>query len=205
MTNPKRPRIHFQSFESPEFWVGDYAKFASAVGYATWAWNALHADLCDLFWTITDIQEPYVPRAIWHAVRSDAGQRKVLLEAATARLVNDQEALNEINWLKREVDAIALFRNDATHTLWTVLHDPRADPCSPNYWSSRRAVPDVERGNPRGKRLEGQSVEEVLLAFAGYCMTLIQFSRAIDIRVGGSDEGDPLPQRPERPSALTTR
>lgn len=188
---PIRRKIEFQAFDHPEFWVGDFAAFAEDIGYVTWAWNALHADLCDLFWSVTGVHDPSIPRAIWYAILNDSGQRAALKSTAVARLQNDQECLQEIKWLLKEVDKIARYRNDATHTLWKV------------DFNSGNASPDLERGSPRAKmRLSSNSYKKVFRGLAGYCMTLVQFSRALDTRVRGWDDGEPLPERPKRPDIL---
>lgn len=195
-------KIEFQSFDRPEFWVGDYVKFASELGYVSWTWNALHADLCDLFWEITGISSPDIPRAIWHSAKSDSGQREMLRAAARARLTKDSECLSELLWLLGEVDQLAAFRNDAFHTLWTVHREIVRDPTPEDYRKLATAVPDLDRGNPRGARLQGKPAGEVFKALCGHCMTLVQFARALGLRVQGWDNGEPLPERPMRPSVL---
>jgi len=188
-----------QNFDHPEFWVGDYARFADEVGYLTWAWNALHADLCDLFRIVTGIEGPEIPSSIWHAIKSDRGQRDVLREAAAVRTQGDDECRAGIIWLLKEIDQIASIRNDAIHTHWTVEHDIGKDPRKADYFISRKAIPD----DRHGKRLADKPPGEVFRALSGYCMTLIQFSRFLGIRILGWNDGEPLPDRPTRPAILT--
>ena len=198
----KKRRIDFQSFDWPELWTGDYSKFAQELGYVAWTWNALHADLCDLFWELTDISDPKIPRAIWNSIKSDSGQREMLRAAANTRLTDDPECLGEALWLLREIDQLAAFRNDAFHTLWTVHREIKADWKPEDYRKLAEAIPDLNRGNPRGKRLLGKPAGEIFKALCGHCMTLVQFTRSIGIRVRGWDDGEPLPERPVRPSIL---
>ncbi len=196
MSDKPRPKIDFQSFDSPEFWTGDFSTFAAEIGYATWAWNALHADLCDLLWGLVGTEAPYVPRAIWNAIKSDSGQRDVLKAAAKAKL-EEGETLEAIVWLVDEVGQIAAHRNDIAHTLWRTEPDPNFDP---NVL--RKAVPDPERGNPRGARLVDVDAGTRFKELAGYCMTLVQYARFIGGRVGPIKDDGPLPERPQRPPSL---
>lgn len=193
--------IDFQSFDRPEFWVGDFVKIAPEIGYVSWAWNALHADLCDLFLGVLRANSPEPFRSIWHAIRSDSGQRDVLLAAAESS-VKDKECLAEIRWLVTEVDNLAAIRNDTAHTLWTTIHPDIRNTSINDYFLPRRATPDLERGNPKSHRLKNKNAAAFFNALSGHCMTLIQFARALDIRARGWDESEPLPERPLRPPIL---
>ena len=202
-TNKPRRKIEFQSFDNPEFWVGDYVKFAQEIGYVSWTWNSLHADLFVLFDLIIGTNNREVSHAIWYSIRSDRSQRAMLQEAAKAKLKEDKECLDEINWLVEQINQISGIRNTTAHVLWTTTHEMKADWSPDDYSvSNRKAVPDLIHGNPLGGRLVDKSAIDMYRQFSGYCMTLIQFCRALASRVQGWDEGEPLPERPQRPQIL---
>jgi hypothetical protein len=200
----KRPTIHDQSglLDDPAFITGDFAMFAHHLGYVTWAWNALHMDLCDLFCLITGWDNPNISRAIWYAIKSDSGQRDILKAAANIALEDKTECRDEVLWLTQEVDQLAGFRNDAFHVGWTTEFLGMQKEAKRHPFELRRAIPDVVRGHPRGTRLADKDAGAIFRALADHCLTLMQFTRFIDTHVIGADEGKPLPERPVRPPVL---
>lgn len=127
----------------------------------------------------------------------------MLKAAADARLKNnDKECLEEINWLIEEINQISGLRNTTAHTLWTTDYKPRQKTRDYNEIYSAPAIPDLIRGNPLGKKIKDKPASEIYRALSGYCVTLIQFSRSIDVRLRGWDDGEPSPERPERPHVL---
>lgn len=195
--------------------TGDYSTYAAEVGNVIWAWNHLHAALGDNFWLLTGIEDPVYPRSIWHSFRSDSGQRNMLSALVLTHLqtfANDPEdtkkrqfhhALEELVLMLKEVDHISKFRNDVTHTLWTKEHQVEID--YENY-SLPKAVPDTERGDLRGKkmekRLQGKDTKLVFRTLANYSFELAQYCRFIDTWLSMWDDSETFPDKPKRPSIL---
>lgn len=194
--------------------TGDYASFAAEIGNVIWAWNHLHGSLADNFCLLSGISDPVYPRAIWNSIKSDVGQRDVLRGLA----ISHQEkrpygpldftrrqffhAIDEIVWMHSEIGNISAFRNDATHTLWSKEYQSLI---SVEDYQPPKAIPDTERGNPRGRRLIGRDAPSTFRALANYSFELAQYCRFIDAWILMWDDSATFRERPVRPPILRDR
>lgn len=186
----------------PTLFMGDFAEYAKELGYVTWAWNALHADLADLFFVVSGLPDAATARAIWYSQKSDKGAREMLEAVASARLKGHTNLLTELGWFLDEIGKTSAFRNDAFHVLWTTEPSPVTETFLSSLARTKKAIPDTVRGTTRTKRLVGKDAQKIFRALANYSHELGQFSRSLIAHVDNPNLGEPLPRRPSRPSVL---
>jgi hypothetical protein len=92
--------------------------YACQIGRVLWEWNQLHTSLFRLFWALVgDVGKP--PRSfatdLWLSVRSDDQQRRILSVFAEYKLPKNSHILKKIEWVMKSINAIADYRNIATH------------------------------------------------------------------------------------------
>ncbi len=191
--------------------TGEYANFAAEVGFVIWAWNQLHGSLGDVFWQLSGIKDPVHTRAIWNAIKSDAGQRDILKALAVSHkklrpfgpLNRGQRqffyAIDEIVWLHDEVGKISGFRNGATHTMWSKEFQKVIDIKKDEL---PKVLPDSERGSIRGKSLLGKDINTTFRSLANYSYELSQYCNSICSWILMWGDGDTFPNRPMRPEIL---
>jgi hypothetical protein len=99
-----------------------FEKHAKLIGSLLLAWNDLHEHLASLFVWVMGQRHWKRSFAIWHAIRSDAGKRRLFREA----MVNFSEeelddtarsrAAKEIGWILDAVNKLEGFRDESAHT-----------------------------------------------------------------------------------------
>jgi hypothetical protein len=190
--------------------TGEFNAIAKEIGNVTWAWNNLQADLCDLFWLASKIEDPHHSRAIWSAIKSDAGQRDILCALANSHLDKEPygphsfkkrqfyHGMRETVWLTNEVGALSAYRNDATHTLWGKDY-PRINNTSDFASMPNKVVPDIVRGDPRRKRMVGKDARKLFNTVANYSIDLINYSRFVSNWILMWGEDTTFRERPIRP------
>jgi hypothetical protein len=165
----------------------------SELGYLTWGWNVLNQDLCVFFCELMSPDGLYGKAlAIWHSIKSDSGQREILMAVIAASDASDK-IKEEMKWLSNEIGTLSALRNAAIHTAFEYSAVDQSTPPT--------LKPDRSWGNPRNK-LVGKDLEQLFYEFGEYCYELSQFTRSLISIWGGLD--DPFPVRPSRPPSLRT-
>ena len=189
-------------FDSPlaALVMGDFANYAHKIGNVTWAWNALHGELCGLFCAVTGIKNAKVPQAIWHSHKSDRNARAMLLATVIAVRPSHKRkrVLKEIIWLIKQVGTISGFRNETFHIMWKMLEIP--DVGWVEEMKERKAELDVERGSPLGRRLVDKDPSKTFHALSNYTYDLVTFASALSCCL--KEPTEPSPNRPRKPRLL---
>jgi hypothetical protein len=170
---------------------GDFSKeiraYAARTGLALWAWNTLHANLFLLFWFITSRGHgTYHATAhrLWHTIQSDATQRKMLLNLATANLANP--LLGNVRWIIQTTNRLSTYRNIAGHTpaVFSPYYEqqPTADPASAR-----------EHAHKRFNEIKHNQFWRLLV---GDLISLSTYTGAVATEIQEPGFGGPLPRKP---------
>ena len=114
--------------------ISELEKLAALIGKTNMGWNSIHFYFFLMFHRLSGMS-PEAAFATLNAIKSDAGQRNVVVALATHVLTHEtldrsDEGLASnkrlLEWLKKTVAATTHFsgdRNAATHTLWARYSD----------------------------------------------------------------------------------
>lgn len=100
-------------------------KHAAIIGHVTIVWNDTHDLVYHIFEDASGMGEE-MAKALFHTLRSDAGQRDLTLAAVRVRLGRDNPRYKELKRFFSEIGQCASARNEAIHTSWgyDVLENP---------------------------------------------------------------------------------
>jgi hypothetical protein len=187
---------HAKRYTAPEF-----RPYVIALGQLSLAWNDLQESLGALFWTIMSprpLEGAFVhrePLFVWHAIKSDRSQRK-MLQAAINNMTMDWGRpllVTETNWIIDRANALEDSRNDAIHSplfLAVGLGAIKQGGVRPADWQF----------NPRAIKL---AKRDDLLAEFRYCrdtaITLADYAHLIDLALINYPTRS-WPERPELPN-----
>src|ERR1700761_6518885 len=90
--------------------------YAKHVGLLSWTLNNVQVNLQAIFCDLLDRSNVEIGKAIWHAIKSDDGQRTVVMELAKVHPTISDTMRSGIIWVADSTGKIAAFRNDAVHT-----------------------------------------------------------------------------------------
>ena len=129
--------LHLVSAIGPDGVREEAKPYLIEIGLVALAWNDLHEKLAELFWRVMHISNGHIPLAIWHELRDDRIQRRVLRVAASNGLgawvlPHDERperwiktGISKFDWLLTEVDTLANSRNNFLHAPF--MFDATAD------------------------------------------------------------------------------
>lgn len=95
-------------------------KHATQIGYVTLFWNDAHDLVYHIFEDASGMGEE-MAKALFHTLRSDAGQRDLTLAAVRVRLGDATPRLKALKTIFSKIGQCASARNEAIHTSWA--HD----------------------------------------------------------------------------------
>jgi hypothetical protein len=122
------------------------------------AWNSLHETLARLFCAALGTDNPSVPLAVWHSLKSDRTQRDALRAALNQGFLTTKNCLavrEKTKLLLNEIHKLADRRNDAIHSPFVL----RTDQYGTVF------TPDDTFANPRAQKL---SANELLSELVWY-------------------------------------
>jgi hypothetical protein len=90
---------------------------ARLIGFVTINWNDCHDLVYHIFEDTSGLGEP-MARALFHTLRSDAGQRELTLAAARVALEKDETRFKSLKLIFNRIGGLAAVRNEAMHTSW---------------------------------------------------------------------------------------
>lgn len=169
--------------------------YATAIGHANLAWNALHDEMAAAFLFLMRHGHGPALLAIWNAIENDRLQRRILRDASKAQFAGTAdraEIADAVSWLVTEADKLSDARNNAVHApieAWASVIDP-----------SRHTVePAILHDNPRAKKLrERQDVLSELTWIRETAIQLQQYCAALKYCFPPNDA--PLPDKPRLPN-----
>lgn len=166
-----------------------FEPYFMALGKVAHAWNHLHEELGRLFCLVTGLDNS-MGMSIWHALKSDRGQRD-LLSAAMAAATSDEDwtgrfpkAEDGVRWVLKETNKLANQRNDAIHA-----------PCSVIYGDGGFEIFAFSfSGNPKAKNLRDKDILMEFLWYESSADTIKHHVREIQFALS-----DPRVRWPENP------
>jgi hypothetical protein len=172
---------------------------ARHVGELIIAWNRVQSAMFDLFWVIIGKDRHALAHAIWHTIQSDKNQREMLVSAATATLVSEDDkdkkrvkanakTLDHIKWITNMAHQLSPYRNDPAHANIMFSSAGGSVAVVPDFASTRWAVLDRLTEKPTAQMW--QRVRGDLYAVADF---------AVSLRISLTDPDWPyaLPARPK--------
>jgi hypothetical protein len=168
-----------------------YEPFMMALGELAFQWNALQDEMCSLFCVLLQSKNPDIGEAIWHTVKSDRGQREMLMNLLPVARINGlkislpfqkdiKDVLNSI--MKLEND-----RNDAIHSPMAIWIEAEGFAIKPNTLSN----------NPRARNLEGKNLMQTF-GYVTHCAGLYgRYLNKVQAKIINKDE--PFPKKPQAP------
>lgn len=166
--------------------------YVAALGRVAHAWNYLQEALGHLFAQVTGF-DSQISCAIWYSSNSDRTQRQ-MLRAAIEALPEDHwgsqlpTARDDIIWLIKKADEVAIKRNDAIHAPCSITISKRGFEISPAYFF----------GNPRARRLQDKDILKEFVWYELTAETLTRFAR--DATTAISPEQSAWPEKPLMPT-----
>jgi hypothetical protein len=135
-----------------------FRPYALEIGKLSLEWNALQEVLALLFAAaIDDGHGTLLAYKVWHSTPNDRAQREMLRAATGVKFSKEPympyapaptRALDDVEWLLKEVDRLADRRNDAIHSpFWQAF-----------YGDEVRIEPATSLGHPRARKLAGKDV-----------------------------------------------
>lgn len=92
-------------------------KHAALIGHVTIVWNDTHDLVYHIFEDASGVGE-VMAKALFHTLRSDAGQRDLTLAAVRVRLGASAPRFASLKSIFGSISACASARNEAIHTSW---------------------------------------------------------------------------------------
>ena len=92
-------------------------RHAQLAGELLWAWNELHGALCHLFTGLVDPDNVYMGMSLWNAIANESAQRDLLKAAAHAARDVRSADRQRIEWILKQTEKLAIYRNDVIHGL----------------------------------------------------------------------------------------
>jgi hypothetical protein len=199
LTPAQRDRLRVRAFKP----------IAIELGWLVYQWNRLHEALAELFTDIINLNvnkdllklglrggtDTRIPLAMWHAMPNDRPQRQMLRAALDAAYSATQTAkpreYHDIDWVLKQLEALAGRRNNALHAPLIFVNEGDA--------GTIQIMPNYFFGNPRATELKDKNLIEEFWWYKDHLARLAQFAELLHYAVAFSPDF-PWPDRPQLPS-----
>ena len=179
-TRHPRRRLHSRISAS----VKEYAQQA---GLISWASNNVQMNLQAMFCTLMLPHKFETTNAMWHAIKSDDGQRSLLLAVTKGAYQPRSKFLASVIWAVDAAGKLAALRNDAIHTATTM---------QANRDRGWYVVPSEDWGQPaRVERLNRLGHKKAFKLVFGDLNQLSEYTHFLSVKAG-ADPSVTLPRRP---------
>ncbi len=172
--------------------------YATAIGEAALAWNALQDEMAAMFWMLLGQDKGREALAVWNVVENDRLQRKMLCELARITLLEKEECdakqkqkMDDVKWLLTEANKLSDSRNDILHSPLLSLTDIADE-------KSSSVSPLTINRNPRAIKLSKKDLMSEIHWCRDTATVLLTYCQSLKFRVIYG--ADPWPARPQLPN-----
>ena len=164
-------------------------KHAAQIGKVAIAWNNIQTTLSDAFVYLVTPGNRKLGYAIWNELRSDRGQREMLLGALKVHCAEKPRLLAEYKWVFGKMQGLEDRRNDVIHSPYGIMID----------WAEQelKMFADTSSGNKRAASLANRKFDEECTGLVRSLDRLSRYVKAlIDPLHSREDDGE-FPDHPK--------